>query len=82
HGSHRIFNLGSGTGYSNRQVVDVVREVTGAPVPVEVAPRRGGDPAILVASSDRAKRELGWRPERADLHTIVSDAWEFYRHVN
>ncbi len=81
-GSHRVFNLGNGTGFSNRQVVEVVREVTGHPIPVEVAPRRGGDPAILVAASERAQTELGWRPQRADLSTIVADAWEFYRHVH
>jgi UDP-glucose 4-epimerase len=81
-GSHRIYNLGNGAGFSNRQVVDVVREVTGEQIPVEVAARRGGDPAILVASSDRARAELGWQPGRAELSTIVADAWEFYRHVH
>ena len=81
-GSHRVYNLGNGTGFSNRQVVEVVREVTGQPIPVEMAPRRGGDPASLVASSDRARTELGWAPARAALSDIVSDAWEFYRHVN
>src|SRR5439155_5725890 len=78
-GSHRIFNLGNGTGFSNRQVVDVVRAVTGHPVPVEVAPRRAGDPAELVASSDKARLELGWRPAKPDLHDIVADAWTFAR---
>ncbi|HLL67890.1 MAG TPA: UDP-glucose 4-epimerase GalE [Micromonosporaceae bacterium] len=78
-GGHRIYNLGNGTGFSNRQVIEVVREVTGHPIPVEVAPRRAGDPADLVASSDKAKQELGWVPERTDLADIVSDAWTFYR---
>jgi UDP-glucose 4-epimerase len=77
HGAHRVFNLGNGTGFSNRQVVDVVREVTGHPVPVEIAPRRAGDPAELVASAEKARRELGWRPARPDLHDIVADAWTF-----
>ncbi|OLE27882.1 MAG: UDP-glucose 4-epimerase GalE [Actinobacteria bacterium 13_1_20CM_3_71_11] len=77
--THRIYNLGNGTGFSNRQVVEVVREVTGHPVPTEVAPRRGGDPAALVASSDKARSELGWTPAKPDLTEIVSDAWEFYR---
>ncbi len=80
-GHHRVYNLGNGNGFSNRQVVDVVREVTGHPVPTELAPRRAGDPAALVASSERARAELGWVPAKADLHDIVADAWEFYRHV-
>ncbi len=78
-GVHRIFNLGNGQGYSNREVVDVVRGVTGAPVPIEIGPRRPGDPAVLVASAERARGELGWRPTRTSLAEIVSDAWEFYR---
>ncbi|MFI5958342.1 UDP-glucose 4-epimerase GalE [Cryptosporangium sp. NPDC051539] len=78
-GRHRIYNLGNGNGFSNQQVVEVVRTVTGAPVPVEMAARRPGDPAELVASSARAKDELGWVPARPDLHRIVSDAWDFYR---
>ena len=79
---HRIFNLGTGTGFSNRQVVDVAREVTGAELPVEIAPRREGDPATLVASSALAREELGWVPRKTTLPDIVSDAWTFYRsHV-
>src|SRR6185437_8632290 len=76
---HRVFNLGNGKGFSNRQVVDVVRAVTGHPIPVEMAPRRPGDPAQLVASSDKARNELGWTPQKPDLHDIVSDAWTFMR---
>jgi UDP-glucose 4-epimerase len=74
---HRVYNLGNGTGFSNRQVVEVVREVTGHPVPVEMAPRRPGDPAQLVASSDKAKHELAWTPQHPDLSTMVADAWSF-----
>jgi UDP-glucose 4-epimerase len=77
--THRIYNLGNGTGFSNKQVVDVVRAITGHPVPTEIAPRRGGDPAALVAASDKARAELGWTPAKPDLTEIVSDAWEFYR---
>ncbi|MBO4163085.1 UDP-glucose 4-epimerase GalE [Micromonospora antibiotica] len=81
-GRHRIYNLGNGNGFTNRQVVDVVREVTGHPVPVETAPRREGDPAELVASSALARQELGWVPEKPTLTDMVGDAWAFYRsHV-
>lgn len=78
-GRHRIYNLGNGTGFSVRQVIDACRAVTGHPIPAEVAARRAGDPAVLVAASDRARDELGWKPERPDLTTIVRDAWEFTR---
>jgi UDP-glucose 4-epimerase len=74
-GEHRIYNLGNGTGFSVQQVVEAVREVTGHPVPVEVAPRRAGDPAQLVASSDRIRADLGWEPQHRDLTGIVRDAW-------
>ncbi|MEW2385137.1 UDP-glucose 4-epimerase GalE [Micromonospora sp. NPDC047707] len=81
-GQHRIYNLGNGNGFTNRQVVEVVREVTGHPVPVEVAPRREGDPAELVAASDLARAELGWVPAKPTLHDMVHDAWAFYHtHV-
>ena len=60
-----------------REVIDVCREVTGHPIPDVVAPRRAGDPAVLVASSEKAVRELGWRPSRTDLRTVVEDAWAF-----
>jgi UDP-glucose 4-epimerase len=78
-GDHRIYNLGSGTGFSVRQVIDTCRQVTGHRIPAAVAPRRAGDPAVLVASSDRARQELGWQPQHADLAGIVTDAWEFTR---
>jgi UDP-glucose 4-epimerase len=82
-GEHKIYNLGNGAGFSNRQVVEVVREVTGHPLPVEIAPRRSGDPAALVASSELARDELGWTPAKPTLHDMVSDAWAFYReHVS
>jgi UDP-glucose 4-epimerase len=78
-GRHKVYNLGNGNGFSNKQVVDVVRTVTGAAVPVESAARRPGDPAELVASSARARAELGWAPAKPDLHTIVADAWTYQR---
>lgn len=76
-GTHRIFNLGSGDGYSVKEVIDQCREVTGHDIPVEIAGRRAGDPAVLIASSELAKAELGWNPTRTDLNTIISDAWTF-----
>jgi UDP-glucose 4-epimerase len=76
-GQHRIYNLGSGTGFSVKQVIDTCREISGHDIPATVADRRSGDPAVLVASSERAQQELGWRPERAELAGIVRDAWEF-----
>ena len=76
-GEHRVYNLGNGTGFSNQQVVQAVREVTGHPIPVEMAPRRPGDPAVLVASSDKARAELGWTPRQPGLHEIIADAWTF-----
>ncbi|MBM2622204.1 UDP-glucose 4-epimerase GalE [Actinoplanes sp. LDG1-06] len=81
-GEHRIYNLGNGNGFSNKQVVEVAREVTGVELPVEIAPRREGDPATLVASSDKARDELGWVPEKNTLQSMIGDAWSFYRsHV-
>ena len=80
-GNHRIYNLGSGDGYSVKQVIDMCRKVTGHDIPAEVAPRRAGDPATLIASSEKIKRELGWNPTRTDLKTIVSDAWNFTRQL-
>ncbi|WNV83642.1 UDP-glucose 4-epimerase GalE [Umezawaea sp. Da 62-37] len=78
-GEHRIYNLGNGTGFSVKQVIDACREVTGHPIPAVIASRRAGDPAVLIASSERARTDLGWKPERADLTGIVRDAWEFTR---
>lgn len=76
-GTHRIFNLGSGDGFSVRQVIETCRKVTGHPIPAEDAPRRAGDPATLIASSQRAMDELGWKPNHTELETIVADAWEY-----
>jgi UDP-glucose 4-epimerase len=78
-GEHRIYNLGNGTGFSVQEVVEAVREVTGHPVPVTVGPRRAGDPARLVAASDRIRADLGWAPRHTDLTGIVRDAWNVFR---
>lgn len=76
-GEHRIFNLGSGTGFSVREVISACERVVGRPIPAVEAPRRAGDPAVLIASSAKAAEELGWQPEHNDLDEIVSDAWDF-----
>jgi len=75
-GTHRVYNLGSESGFSNREVLAECQRVAGVDIPVRVAPRRAGDPAVLVASSERMRTELGWRPER-DLPAMVRDAWTF-----
>lgn len=80
-GKHRIYNLGSGDGYSVLEVIEMCREITGHPIPAEVAPRREGDPAVLIASSDKIKRELGWDPTRTTLRRIVEDAWAFTQQL-
>ncbi len=74
-----IFNLGNGVGFSVREVVECARKVTGLPIPAEDAPRRAGDPAVLVASSDKAKEALGWKPEFADLSQIIGTAWNWHQ---
>jgi len=76
---HKIYNLGNGSGFTNRQVVEAVREVTGHPLPVRMAPRREGDPNELVASAGRARAELGWVPAKTTLAEMIDDAWRFYR---
>jgi UDP-glucose 4-epimerase len=74
---HRVYNLGNGEGFTVRQVIDTARAVTGRDFDVVDAPRRAGDPAVLVASSDRIRRELGWAPEKPELKSMVTDAWDF-----
>jgi UDP-glucose 4-epimerase len=75
-GTHVIYNLGNGNGYSVREVIEVCRRVTGHPIPVVTGPRRPGDPAVLVASAVKIQAELGWKAER-DLTAMVADAWGF-----
>ena len=78
-----VFNLGNGNGYSNLEVVRACAEVTGEAVDIVKAPRREGDPAVLVASAERARSGLGWSPERPDLTEMVADAWCWHRsHPN
>jgi len=80
-GTHTIYNLGSGEGFSVREVISACERVTGLPIPAVDAPRRAGDPAVLVASSRRAIEELGWEPKHTDLDEIVSDAWDYLREL-
>ena len=78
-----IYNLGSGNGYSVREVIETARQVTGRAIPVNELPRRPGDSARLVASSEKIKRELGWKPEHDNLREIISSAWEWHKsHPN
>lgn len=74
-----IYNLGNGVGFSVREIVEAVRRVTGHAIPVVEEPRRPGDPAVLIASSAKITRELGWRPEYADIDAIVRSAWEWHQ---
>jgi UDP-glucose 4-epimerase len=78
---HLTLNLGNGRGFSVREVVDAARRVTGHAIPAQDAPRRAGDPAALVASSERARALLGWTPAHPDLDTIVADAWAARGHT-
>jgi len=74
-----ILNLGNGQGFSVRELIEAARRVTGHPIPAEVEPRRAGDPAVLVASSEKAIRELGWKPRYTDLDSILRTAWEWHQ---
>ena len=78
-GESSIFNLGNGVGFTVKEVIDVARSVTGHPIPAQVAPRRAGDPAQLIASSEKAVKVLGWKPQYADLGVIVSSAWAWHK---
>ncbi len=75
----RTYNLGNGQGYTVREVVDTCQRIAGLPIPSEIGPRRPGDPATLVASSDKIKRELGWEPQYPQLQTIIEHAWRWHR---
>jgi UDP-glucose 4-epimerase len=74
-----IYNIGNGQGFTVRQVIDSVQRVTGRTIMVEECPRRPGDPAVLVAGSEKIKQELGWKPQFADLDAIIASAWEWHQ---
>jgi UDP-glucose 4-epimerase len=78
-GEHRVYNLGNGEGFSVLEVLEAARAVTGHPIPATSQPRRPGDPARLVAAADRARRDLGWSPQRPQLAAMIGDAWELMR---
>ena len=78
-GDNNIFNLGNGVGFTVQEVIDVARSVTGHPIPARIAPRRAGDPAQLIASSEKAMKVLGWQPKYNDLPTIVASAWAWHK---
>ena len=78
-GGQRIYNLGNGSGFTVRQVIDSARRVTGHPIPAEVVPRRPGDPAVLIASSEKIGLELGWKPRHTGLDSIVASAWGWHK---
>jgi UDP-glucose 4-epimerase len=77
--SQLVCNLGSGTGMSVLEIVDIARKVTGHPIPVEERPRRAGDPAVLVASSEKIRKTLGWDPKVSNIETIVESAWNWHK---
>jgi len=74
------FNLGSGEGFSVLEMIEAARKVTGHPIPLEIAPRRAGDPAVLIASSQKARLKLGWNPTRENIETMIRDAWCWEQH--
>ncbi|PZR65849.1 MAG: UDP-glucose 4-epimerase GalE [Solirubrobacterales bacterium] len=78
-GEHRIFNLGNGNGFSVREVIEVARAVTGRRIEAVDAPRRAGDPPMLVASSEKIARELGWHARKPELEQIIADAWAWHQ---
>lgn len=79
-GESNIFNLGNGVGFSVNEVIDTARKVTGHPIPAKMAKRRAGDPAQLIASSEKARTVLGWKPEHDSLEEIISSAWNWHKN--
>lgn len=79
-GESRIYNLGNGTGFSVKEMIEIARKVTNHSIPAEVAPRRAGDPAILIASSDKAVEELNWQPKFNSVEAIIETAWNWHKN--
>jgi UDP-glucose 4-epimerase len=78
-GEQKVYNLGNGAGFTVNEVVEAARRVTGKPIRVVESARRPGDPAVVVASSQRIRAQLGWKPENPDLETMIADAWHWIR---
>ena len=74
-----VFNLGCGGGYTVLEIIEAARRVTGRPIPIQIEPRRSGDPAVLIASSEKIQKELGWHPRHQDLNAIIESAWSWMR---
>ncbi len=82
-GHSNIFNLGNGSGFSVKEVIEACREITGLEIPAEIAPRRPGDPSTLIASAVKAREILGWEPKNSELKQVISDAWKWHQaHPN
>lgn len=79
-GKSQIFNLGSSTGFSVKEIIDVARQVTGHPIPEKIGQRRAGDPSTLIASSEKAARILNWEPKRTEINRIITDAWRWHQN--
>lgn len=79
-GKSEIFNLGSGNGYSVKEVIEEARKVTGHEIPALAVERRAGDPAVLIASSEKIEKKLGWKRQRDDIKTIITDAWRWHKN--
>lgn len=77
-GNSRVFNLGNGTGFSVKEIIDIAREVTGHAIPAVITPRRAGDPATLIASADEAINELNWKPQHNKIEQIIASAWKWH----
>lgn len=79
-GKSGIYNLGNGNGFSVKEMVELARQVTGCKIPAEIAKRRSGDPAVLVASAEKAQKELNWKPQYTSAHAIIESAWNWHLH--
>lgn len=79
-GENAVFNLGNGVGFTVKEVIETARKVTGHPIPAKITPRRAGDPAQLIASSEKARKILGWNPQHADLEEIIATAWKWHKN--
>jgi UDP-glucose 4-epimerase len=78
-GGSRFYNLGNGEGFTVKEVIDTAHEVTGIAIPAVIGPRRAGDPAVLVAASDKIRKELGWKPRFPHVREIIESAWQWHQ---